>query len=325
MKSAIEMKAMHTRMLSPSFYVLPLGTSGGLEEDNLSSYLLASINDYIPSSTYIALDCGTIRHGIEMAIEHKSLPEDTDIDVFIRNQIKAYLISHGHLDHVSGFLLNNPNDKAEKVIVGLNETIQIIQDHYYNNKAWINFGPTGLKTYNYQILDPFSSTSVPIPGTDFDVRIFRLCHICPFLSSAFLISRRTYSSEAVLYLGDTGPDDVEKMTLPNNRTYSPGYLKQLWQAITPLIAERKLKAIFIEVSYPNGRSSNQLFGHLTPEWLLKELNVLRRYHKINNVKIIITHIKPEKNARNTIIKELNSATSLGFNFVFPTQGRGIWL
>ena len=48
-----------------SFYVIPLGTSGGLEENNLSAYLLTSVNDNIPNSAYISLDGGTIRHGIE--------------------------------------------------------------------------------------------------------------------------------------------------------------------------------------------------------------------------------------------------------------------
>ena len=50
---------------SSSFYVIPLGTSGGLEENNLSAYLLTSVNDNTPNSAYISLDGGTIRHGIE--------------------------------------------------------------------------------------------------------------------------------------------------------------------------------------------------------------------------------------------------------------------
>lgn len=68
-----------------------------------------------------------------------------DSDTFIREQIKAYFISHGHLDHISGFILNTPNDKAGKMIFGLNETINIIQQSYFNGQAWADFGPTGLK------------------------------------------------------------------------------------------------------------------------------------------------------------------------------------
>jgi cAMP phosphodiesterase len=79
------------------------------------------------------------------AIKKNSLPSNTNSETFIREQIKAYLISHGHLDHLSGFLLNTPNDKSGKFIIGLNETINIIQKSYFNNLAWTDFGPNGLK------------------------------------------------------------------------------------------------------------------------------------------------------------------------------------
>ncbi|CAF1577505.1 unnamed protein product [Rotaria magnacalcarata] len=307
------------------FYVIPLGTNGGLDENNLSSYLLTSINNSIPNSAYISLDGGTIRHGIEIAIKQQSLPLNTDKEIFIREQIKAYLISHGHLDHITGFLINTPNDKSGKFIIGLNQTIKIIRDHYFNNQAWADFGSTGLKTYDYQILDPLSTIPAPIVNTDLDVRIFRLCHTCPFLSSAFLVSRRNQPSASILYLGDTGPDDVEKIIQVDQTTYSPRYLSQLWKEMAPLVAANQLKAIFIEVSYPNGRPDHLLFGHLTPNWLLKELNVLKSYHSMENVKIIVTHIKPENGAREKIIEQLSRGDALHFNFVFPQQGQAIWL
>ncbi len=157
------------------------------------------------------------------------------------------------------------------------------------------------------------------------MRIFRLCHTCPFLSSAFLVSRRDQSSASILYLGDTGPDDVEKITQADNTTYSPRYLNQLWEAMGPLVAADQLKAIFIEVSYPNERPDNLLFGHLTPNWLLKELNVLRTYHSMEKVQIIVTHIKPEKGAREKIIEQLKNGSNSVFNFIFPQQGEAIWL
>ncbi len=157
------------------------------------------------------------------------------------------------------------------------------------------------------------------------MRIFRLCHTCPFLSSAFLISRRDHSSASILYLGDTGPDDVEKIKQTDNTTYSPRYLEQLWKEMAPLVAANQLKAIFIEVSYQNGRPDNLLFGHLTPDWLLKELNVLRKHHSMKKVQIIVTHIKPEKDAREKIIEQLRSEGDSHFNFVFPQQGEAMWL
>jgi 3',5'-cyclic-nucleotide phosphodiesterase len=95
--------------------------------------------------------------------------------------------------------------------------------------------------------------------------------------------------------------------------------------MAPLVAADQLKAIFIEVSYANGRPDNLLFGHLTPDWLLKELNVLRSYHSMKNVKIIVTHIKPDKGAREKIIQQLRSAGGSDFSFILPEQGKAIWL
>ena len=80
-----------------------------------------------------------------VALQRKVLGSASDSETFIRAQIKAYLISHGHLDHLSGFLLNTPNDQAGKFIIALNETVMIIREHYFNNQAWADFGSTGLK------------------------------------------------------------------------------------------------------------------------------------------------------------------------------------
>lgn len=170
-----------------------------------------------------------------------------------------------------------------------------------------------------------SKESVPIKNTDFHVRIFRLCHTCPFLSSAFLVSRRDEFNASILYLGDTGPDDIERIIQSDNSSYSPRYLNQLWKSIAPLIALNQLKAIFIEVSFVNNRPDHLLFGHLTPKWLLKELHVLNNYQSIDKVKIIITHIKPEQGAKEKIFEELNSENHASFQFLFPRQGEAIWL
>lgn len=89
------------------------------------------------------------RYFYRIAIEKRSLPLQTDVQGFLQDQIKAYLISHGHLDHISGFILNTPNDKSGKFIIGLNQTINIIRKSYFNNQAWADFGPTGLKVIKH--------------------------------------------------------------------------------------------------------------------------------------------------------------------------------
>lgn len=97
------------------------------------------MNDFIFSLLYWLINI------FRKAIQKNSLPSNTNIETFIREQIKAYLISHGHLDHISGFIINSPNDKSGKFIIGLNQTINIIQKSYFNNQAWADFGPKGLK------------------------------------------------------------------------------------------------------------------------------------------------------------------------------------
>lgn len=49
-----------------SFYVVPLGSKGGLDESDISCYLLTSVLDNgQPDSKFITLDGGTLRHGIK--------------------------------------------------------------------------------------------------------------------------------------------------------------------------------------------------------------------------------------------------------------------
>ena len=48
-----------------------------------------------------------------------------DDDVVLKIYIKAYLISHAHLDHVAGLLLNAPDD-APKTIYGLHSCLAAI-------------------------------------------------------------------------------------------------------------------------------------------------------------------------------------------------------
>ncbi len=68
----------------------------------------------------------------------------------------------------------------------------------------------------------------------------------------------------LLYLGDTGADSLEHSDK----------LHLLWQAAGPLVKARKLKAIFIEVSFPNAQPDKSLFGHLTPRLLMQEMRDL---------------------------------------------------
>ena len=61
----VNAKSTSIQSRSSNFYVIPLGTSGGLEENNLSAYLLTSVTNGNSNSAFISLDGGTIHHGIQ--------------------------------------------------------------------------------------------------------------------------------------------------------------------------------------------------------------------------------------------------------------------
>jgi cAMP phosphodiesterase len=289
-----------------AFEVVPLGVKGGVDETNLSAYLVAPINTH----DYICFDAGTINAGIEKAISNKIFKVSAS-DV-LRKYIKGYCISHAHLDHVSGLIINSPADSS-KTVYATNKCMEMMQNHYFNGDTWANFGDEGpgyhIKKYHFQTVAFGEETK--INNTTMTLKAFPLSHVNPFESTAFLIQN---TNEAVLYLGDTGPDSVEKST----------NLNELWQAIAPMIKSKQLKGIFIEVSFPNEQPDTSLFGHLTPKHLMEELHHLENIAgkgTLKNFNIIITHMKPPYENMVKIKNQLLKQNDLGVQLIFPEQGK----
>nr|WP_315220196.1 3',5'-cyclic-nucleotide phosphodiesterase [uncultured Flavobacterium sp.] len=289
-----------------AFQVVPLGVKGGIDEKNLSAYLLAPAS----SNDFICLDAGTVHAGIEKAVENKVLKIATS-DV-LRKYIKGYLISHAHLDHVSGLIINSPADSS-KTVYATNKCMEMMENHYFNDQTWANFGDAGvgfpLKKYHFQTLNLAEET--PITNTTMTVKAFALSHVNPYESTAFLIKN---GDNFALYLGDTGPDVVEKSD----------NLRSLWTAIAPLIQNKQLKGIFIEVSFPNEQPDKFLFGHLTPNYLMKELHVLEELagkDSLKGFKIIVTHLKPPTTNIIKIKAQLKQVNDLGVQLIYPEQGK----
>lgn len=290
---------------NPAFTIIPLGVKGGLDESDLSAYMVAPVD----STSYICLDAGTLYAGIEKAIDNNTL--SGSIGNILRTHIKGYCISHPHLDHVAGLIINSPDDTS-KTIYGMPYTLKVLEEKYFTWAAWANFADAGekpiLRKYHYMPLTSGQETSMA--GTSMQVKAFPLSHGEPYQSTAFLIR----SGDAyLLYLGDTGADTIEHA----------GKLQQLWQVAGPLIKAGRLHAIFIETSFPNSQPETLLFGHLTPYLLMDELQRLGRVAgsvAMQDLPVVITHRKPSGDQEKIIQQELEENNPLHVKLVFPVQG-----
>jgi cAMP phosphodiesterase len=292
------------------FTIVPLGVKGGLDESNLSSYLVKANG----AEQFIGLDAGTIYTGLQKAAGLNIFTPLKDATEIQKKYINSYFISHGHLDHTAGLVLNSPGDSFKKNIYAIPSVIDVLKSSQFSAKSWSNFANEGDKPaigkYQYQYLVPEKEMEVPAAGVF--VTPFVLSHVKPYESTAFLVRNQ---SDYIVYLGDTGPDEVEKSI----------QLKNLWNHLAPLIQQNQLKAIFIEVSFSNKVADGSLYGHLTPHWLMKEMETLHQLagDHLKEVVIMVTHMKPCENCETIIKDDLIKENTLGLKIQFPAQGQPI--
>ena len=291
---------------TPAFTIVPLGVRGGLDESNLSAYMVAAAG----SNDYICLDAGTLYSGIRVAVANGVFPPPES--AVLRSTIKGYFISHPHLDHVAGLIINSPDDST-KNIYGLPACLNVIKEKYFSWQSWANFADDGekplLKKYHYVVMEP--GREIAVEHTPLSVQAFPLSHGAPYESSAFLVHS---GDNYLLYLGDTGADTIEHA----------GRLHQLWQAVAPLVKAGKLKALFIEVSFPNEQPDKLLFGHLTPKLLTQEMQALQALaggQALKGLPVVITHRKPSGDQESVIRQQLDGHNPMRLRLVFPQQGK----
>ncbi|MCF0071356.1 3',5'-cyclic-nucleotide phosphodiesterase [Dyadobacter sp. CY261] len=299
-----------TAFAQNGFKVVPLGVKGGTMDGNLSAYMVAPAG----SDAYVCLDAGTVSNGIARSIQEKAF--NVSVETVLKQYIKGYLISHPHLDHISGMIINSVDDTVKQVYA-MGHSIEVMKTHYFNWQSWPNLANDGpapaLNKYRYQLLA--ENAEVGLAGTEMAVQAFPLSHSKPYSSTAFLVRFR---DAFILYFGDTGPDEVEQTDL----------MKRVWTVVAPLVKAGKLKGIFLEASYPNAQPDRHLYGHLTPKWLMQEFQTLAslagKAH-LKDLNVIVTHIKPTGNNEATIRKELTGANDLGLHLIFPEQGVPLYL
>ncbi len=299
------------------FDVVALGALGGIQDGNLSAWLVHPHDD----DRAVTFDAGTLVNGLKIADEKGAfdavkLPGDSPmgrVGYVLTSRIKGYLLSHAHLDHVAGLIIASPDDSRKPLYV-LPSVGAALVETYFNWVAWPNFTDRGkapqLKKYPIAELQP--GVAVAVPDTKMSVTAFSLAH-GGVESTAFLLES---DGDAILYFGDTGPDAVEKTTR----------MRDVWTAVADKAKHRKLKAVLIECSYSSDRPDAQLFGHLTPKWILaslRELDQLAGGGAIKDLPVVITHIKyalGREQPQAQMLQELTAGNDTGVRFVIPQQG-----
>ncbi|KAJ5821075.1 3',5'-cyclic-nucleotide phosphodiesterase [Penicillium chrysogenum] len=160
----------------PAFHVIVLGPTGGPREDSVTGILVRSTSTKWSSNSVVAVDAGTLLAGIIRLLE-RYIPEYRDdqgmmtsgpfqglelpcstaqanaAHVF-REIIGAVLITHPHLDHISGLAINTPILEAgngPKPVAALPSVLSALKNHMFNDVIWPNLsdedGGAGLLTY----------------------------------------------------------------------------------------------------------------------------------------------------------------------------------
>ncbi|CAG8909678.1 unnamed protein product [Penicillium egyptiacum] len=159
-----------------AFHVIVLGPTGGPREDSVTGILVRSTSTKWSSNSVVAVDAGTLLAGIIRLLE-RYIPECRDdqgmmtsgpfqglelpystaqanaAHVF-REIIGAVLITHPHLDHISGLAINTPILEAgngPKPVAALPSVLSALKNHMFNDVIWPNLsdedGGAGLLTY----------------------------------------------------------------------------------------------------------------------------------------------------------------------------------
>ncbi|KLO12011.1 hypothetical protein SCHPADRAFT_905529 [Schizopora paradoxa] len=263
----------------PTFDLVVVGSGGGPSELNISAYLLKA-RDSCWSDGVVGIEAGSGLGALKQILERKP-------DLFnegvgekqvrsytapqIYSNVRAFLVSHAHLDHVMGLiLLAGTVGGPRKSIRSTRQVLEDLEESIFRpSRIWPNLASWNKDDADHMYLyDPldFKPEYTRI-HKDISVRMMALNHgsdPTPYQSSAFFI-RHDPTEQEFLFFGDVEPDSLAKKPLTID----------VWRVAAPKIPHR-LNTIFIECSYPSGRSNDCLYGHLTPDHLVQELENLAR-------------------------------------------------
>ncbi len=256
---------------------------------------------------------GTVLAGPLAGLRLPSTNPRVNAGYFTRELVSTYLITHAHLDHIAGFVINTASltqTARPKRIAALTPTIDIFKTHIFNDLIWPNLsdeeGGIGLVTYMrlveggdvaigegdgrgyIEVCDGLGVKSWSIShGVRMDAR--RRLQMSQQSSrgrtktgggdgtSNQVLSPRgcVYDSTAYFIRDEATGKEVLIFgdVEPDVISWNPR-TAHVWNEAAPKIAAGTLSAIFIECSYDDSQSDETLFGHLAPRHLIRELQYL---------------------------------------------------
>ncbi|KAK3996087.1 putative 3',5'-cyclic-nucleotide phosphodiesterase [Cladorrhinum sp. PSN332] len=163
----------------PALHVIVLGSGGGPFENNVTSLLVRSVSASWGKGSIVAVDAGVHLGAIRDILERtqpKDLGENDEhplphtltsgpfagLEVrhasarinasnIVQDLVDTYLITHCHLDHIAGLVINTAGLRRPKRLAALPITIEGFKKHIFNNVIWPNLSDEnnghGLVTY----------------------------------------------------------------------------------------------------------------------------------------------------------------------------------
>jgi 3',5'-cyclic-nucleotide phosphodiesterase len=202
----------------------------------------------------VAIDAGALTMQLELADQVR---------------LKGVIVSHSHMDHVRDLATIADNrcqlDAPPLVIAATKPTILALKSHFFNDKLWPDFTvipSLEQPTIVYQEIPLETPTDV----LGYTVQAVSVNHTVD--AAGFIVEARD-GKGAIACSGDTGPTD------------------RFWELVS---ATRNLKALLMEVSFPNARQAlATASGHHTPQTLVADLKKLAAPQ---NLATMLYHIKP---------------------------------
>lgn len=305
-----------------------------LQIDAGSGYLLLAelIADKQSPSRLLRLygDCGKIEDYVELkpCFPFADLSENAFGSLKrVMLCVPTVLLTHPHLDHIAALVLNLAEVDFKNnglTVYGSQFTAETLKKHIFNGKVWpdmISLGTFALAPVEAK--SPFTTNN----GI-YKVTMFELQHgvtqsdngPVPYLSLAYLI-HHIPSDSRLLVFGDFEADS----------NLGKEYNRQIWLKVAPFIADGSLKAIVLECSMATQKEPAELYGHLMPQHLIGELEVLLAFSSksLNGFNVIVTHVKDTPGAldpRKQVLQELRDLakqSGLGVRFSMALSGLSV--